>query len=151
MIRSGGPDRGPHRIVIVDWELARRGDPAWDLAAMVASYLTLAIATPSEIPKAAANSAPSSPDDPMGTAAELTAILCHAYLNGPLEIAESSGEFLRRCLRYTGARLIQSAYEVHQAAQRPTANVLLFLQAGLNIMRSPDDYGRLVGLTDVGT
>lgn len=137
-----GADAEP-RVVIVDWELARLGDTAWDLAGMMHSYIGDAIIRRDQT---RASEKPSDDDEDLSldAAAKVTSAMCAAYVSKAALSTGERGDFLHRCLRYTGARLIQLASESQSNSRRATSFALLLLQAGLNLMQNPDAFAELV-------
>lgn len=136
---------GNAKVVFVDWELSRLGDTAWDLAGMVHSVVGDAI-----IQQGKRQSLEERTDGDDGrslaAATKMTSAMCDAYLQEAGIEASERPTFLHRCLVYTGARLIQLASESQSTTRRMTSYGLLLLQAGLNLMQSPQDFAEMVGL-----
>lgn len=122
---------------LVDWETVQYGDPAWDIAGVLQDCVILWI-----------NSFPAGllSVDALVDAerCSLAAIhpLLRAFWRSYRQTAESSARgfatILQRAVRYSAARLIQSAYEMCATANAlPPASVLL-LQLSSNILSSPE-------------
>ena len=142
------PESGsPGRVRLLDWELAARGDPGWDVGAVLAAYL-----------EAWLLSMPVMPDQPLD---ELGQVALH-----PLEMiwpavrefwnaytaevglpALEARLFLFRSVRYCAARLLQTAYESSQLAGELNASAVILVQASVNIFRRPSQAAsHLLGL-----
>jgi Ser/Thr protein kinase RdoA (MazF antagonist) len=109
------------RVTIVDWEMARLGDPAWDLAALVTRFPT------------AAGDAPPWPEANLDAAARLVR-----------RYAEASGlpapALAQRLLLYTGVWLIMTAlqYLSSAAADAPADAAEGLAGAGIATLREAD-------------
>jgi aminoglycoside phosphotransferase (APT) family kinase protein len=121
------------RLALVDWELARRGEPAYDLAAMLAEYLFTWIAS---IPVA------DGPDVarlvrtarfPLAALRPATRALWDAYMDERAGTPPS----IRRVAELAAARLVQLTFEHANADARlhPLSGVVL--QLSLGMLRSP--------------
>lgn len=134
------------RLKLVDWELARVGDPAWDLGSVFAEYIA-----------AWATSIPASAELGPGRATDLAATPIES-VHGAVRAfwrayrATRSGDenpvTLRvRALRYAGCKLAQAGFErADRRAQLPTATVVC-LQLGLNVLTRPlEGATHLLGL-----
>ena len=135
--RSRAAD-GP-KLRIVDWEFAGWGDSAWDVAAIFSNYMSVWL---SSIPISGVEP----PDRFLDLAAYpldrmQPAILAFwtAYVSSMELPAAESQAFLLRAVRYSGARLAQTAFEQMQPFTQLTGNVICLLQLGLNIMERPHE------------
>lgn len=129
----GAPDR-PGRVWVVDWEGADVGDPAWDLAAVVQSYLAHRLT--SRHGRGSAADA-----DAAGwweSARESIRVLWLSYVaargldDGPaLALRE-------RVVGFVGARLVQTAFEMMRPAERLAPVAVTLLQVSQNVFADPD-------------
>jgi aminoglycoside phosphotransferase (APT) family kinase protein len=129
--------RSAPQLKIVDWELARSGDPCWDLAAVFSGHLTAWL-----------ESIPISGDDPPDR------FLAHARF--PLESMHpalrtfwrvycermelsgaNAGESLVRATAFAGVRLVQTAFEHAQADPELGTTAVFLLQLCANIAARP--------------
>ena len=117
------------RVRMVDWELAGFGDPCWDIAAALQSYWSFCVCWPSsysieEIQPAAA-----------------------AFLK---RYAESAGcdvdELTPRAIRFAGAQMLQTAFEILDKKESLTGEAVRLAQASLNILTRPEEAQELLGL-----
>jgi aminoglycoside phosphotransferase (APT) family kinase protein len=141
-----GPGRSP-RVVLLDWETAAVGDPAWDVGCALGEYLSLWLMS---IPGTGQESAARMLDlaqRPLSGFHPAVSALWVAYVKGVGLSAPAAASMLSRCVRYAGLKLIQSALEQVQGASRPTVCSVLHLQVATNVMERPvDAAGALLGL-----
>jgi hypothetical protein len=134
------PDaNGEPAVRLVDWEFADWGDAAWDVAGVLQSELAHRIVSAAH---------PLAFPDMLGTSE------CSPPWDGSRQFwaayagrAGSHTAFRDRCVRYTGARLIQTAFEhvVHQVwVAEPS---LAMLRIGARLIAHPEDTAsRLLGI-----
>ena len=109
------------RIHVIDWELANWGDPFEDIGTMLQSYWNFWVCRPSRFPIADIRPA------------------LWAFLEGyATEDHRNPAEMAPRALRFAAARMLQSAYEVLDKAEKMTADAVCLLQASLNIFTRPE-------------
>jgi hypothetical protein len=131
------PRAAVSRVVLVDWETASRGDPAWDVASVFQSYLWYGVHLVSVEEGTDAAAAP------RAFAAQIPAIrrclrgFWVAYRQAADLTPQISGPLLGRAAAYTGARLLQTAYESAQGEERPGRLSTGSLQLALNVLRNP--------------
>lgn len=113
------PDR--RRVRIVDWELAGFGDPCWDVGTALQSYWNFWVCWPSNY-----------------SIEEIQPAL-GAFLDA---YAESRGceanELALQAIRFAGARMLQTAFEVLEKKDSMTAEAVRLAQASLNILTRPE-------------
>lgn len=133
-----GPN-GRSRLKIVDWELADWGDPCWDVAGIMSAYLSFwvhslpgdRLATPGIMVEAARY-----PLEHMQPA--IRSFWSH-YARCRGVSGEEARQILRRIVMYTGARMIQTAFEVLQMSQSANSSTVLLLQLSMNVLSDPDE------------
>jgi len=104
------------RIHVIDWELANWGDPFEDIGTMLQSYWNFWVCRPSQFP------------------IEKIQPALWAFLEGyATEDHRDPAEMAPRALRFGAARMLQSAYEVLDKAEKMAADAVCLLQASLNI------------------
>jgi hypothetical protein len=140
-----GPD---DRLRLIDWEVAVAGDPHWDLGSALSQYLGFwlySIPVTGSEPPARFPTLARFPLDAMKGALRGC---CEEYAHAAESEEGLSDEHLRRTVAYAGARLIQSAFEASQFAQRLDSAAILHLQLGANLLQRPGEGAeRLLGLT----
>jgi hypothetical protein len=128
---------GGETVRLVDWELAQRGDPAWDLAGVFQDAVLFWISgmnlTAGDLGAAVA-------------AAAYPWEVLRAYLRAVwLGYKQSAGltpdeadAVLARAVAFSGARLVQTAYEVAQVSNVMPAQAVLLLQVSANLLADPE-------------
>jgi hypothetical protein len=130
---------GQLAVKVVDWELADWGDPCWDVAAIFSQYLSQWIHSlplhtglpPSQLVEMT--------QLPMGKLQPSLQAFWLAYSASLGLDAKAARTLLERSMRYTGARMIQTAYEYLQLQQQMTPITPMVLQACLNILAEPKE------------
>jgi Phosphotransferase enzyme family len=135
------------RLKIIDWEFADLGDPCWDAGAVFSNYLSFWLF-----------SIPITGEEPPDRFLELAqyplermqpAIRAYwqAYVQGMGLDRATSKEWLLRAVKYSAARLIQTAFEHLQMSIHLTSNLVCLLQLSLNIMQRPyEAIAHLLGI-----
>ncbi len=125
-------------FTIVDWELADIGDPCWDIGSILQSFLSVRIISlpPTKVPMSFRDvlTRPSH----AGLPQSIVSFWQHYVAELGLE-AEASQKLFERCLRYGGARMIQSAYEYMQFSPHLSINVLHLLEVSNDLLRDPGE------------
>ncbi|HEY0024788.1 MAG TPA: aminoglycoside phosphotransferase family protein [Longimicrobium sp.] len=138
---------GGGALKMIDWELARYGDPCWDVGSAFNDYLTFwlhSVPITGEIPPERFLELTWCPLERMHPALRA---LWDAYLRETGADAAQAAEWLPRAVRYTGVRLVQTAYEQMQSSLALTGNVVCMLQLAWNLLRRPAEAaGTLLGL-----
>ncbi len=144
--RAPVPRRAP-ALKIVDWELARIGDPGWDVGSVFGDYLGLWLL-----------SAPITEETDPERFLKLTRFpleRMHPAIRSFWESYVEHGEIdpsvepalLSRSVLYAAARLVQTTYETMQFSVRLSGNAICLLQLSWNMMRRPHEAAfRLLGL-----
>ena len=126
------------RLVLVDWEVASLGDPAWDIGSIFMDYLcfwVMSIPVTGEVPpEQFADLARYGIADMQPALREFW----YAYVRVRKFGAAQSAETLSRAVGLAAARLLQIAFEQAQTASRLTSNLVLCLQLALNMLRRPE-------------
>jgi hypothetical protein len=135
------PDAGDEceTIRLVDWELVQRGDAAWDVAGVLQDIVLFWINT---MPLGTG-------DGDVGAMVALAGVpwaTLQAYLRsfwlGYRQTAGLTADLenatLLRAVAFSGARLVQTAYEVAQASHTMPAQSVLLLQVSANLLADPE-------------
>lgn len=149
--QSPGTPPAASNIVLVDWETASVGDPAWDVGSVFQSYLWYGVHLVSIEDDTDAAAAP------RAFAAQLPAIqrcilaFWDAYRRASHLTPGIEASLLTRAAAYTGVRLLQTAYESAQGEERPGRLSTGSLQLALNVLRDPSGaLEQLLGLRTSG-
>jgi len=151
LVEVESPGGRPIGLKLIDWELARLGDPAWDIGSVFQSYLShsvLALPLPEDAtPEIAAQA----------FAACLPAVHRHigifwtAYIQAVRLSPGGAQSLLDRSTGYCAARLLQSAFEWTQYESRMPRSAAAILQLSLNIFANPRAaQGGVLGLPSGG-
>jgi len=130
------------RLVLIDWELAGSGPAAFDVGTVVAEYLrawvwSIPIADPREPGRLVAHAR-----RPLARMRPAVEAFWSAYV-----AARPDPPPLRRVVRLTAVRLLQSAVERSERETRASAHVVTLLQLADGMLRRPDDAAAvLLGL-----
>ena len=142
----------PVRVLLLDWEMAQLGDPAWDLGSALHSFITEAVLglEPTDGTK---------PDAAAGLLGALLAGLLPAhrdlwrcYLEAA-RLTEAEVRDLRdRLPGHVAVRLLKSAFEWSQAEVQMPRRAAAILQLGINMLLTPDAAREVVlGLSSNGS
>lgn len=137
------------RVVLVDWELAHFGDPAWDIGSAFADWIReWVISIPSQRDSDLAEMMKDAAF-PLTRMQGLAREFWWTYARDA-EISGSSAEnILLRAVRFCAARLVQAAYEIAGCEPFLPRNAAFLLQVGMNVFAGPDAaLEQLLGLYD---
>ena len=142
------PDTGGNpKLKVVDWEMADWGDSCWDVAAIFSAYLSFWVQS---LPAngltnpAALVGQTRFPIERMQPAIRT---FWSTYRECRGLSREESSDWLRRSVRYAGARTVQTAFETLQAVPQAHSGTVLLLQLSMNVMTNPDEAAHeLLGL-----
>jgi aminoglycoside phosphotransferase (APT) family kinase protein len=125
------------RPVIVDWEMAGEGDPAWDLGGLFGSYLGLWLASIPITGDTPPDQWPGLARHPLEAMQPLLRAAWARYRRDRRLAPAASVRLVDRAARYAGARLVQSAFERSQLALTLDSTSTLMLQVALNMLTRP--------------
>jgi Phosphotransferase enzyme family len=135
------------QVTIIDWEMCRTGDAAWDLGTLFCAYLRLWLTS---VPLVGDRRVEESLDAARFVLEDLqpaTRALWHGYLGTRDSGEEPAGAFAIRVARHTGANLLQSVFEEAQAAAVFSPHLAYRLQLAANMMERPAEAAvHLLGL-----
>lgn len=130
------------RVLLVDWELAGRADPAFDVGSVVAEYLRVWVGSVPIVEAVDPGRLVARARHPLGAMRPAVDAFWSAYR----EAAERPPG-LRRVIEMTAVRLLQTAVERAQGLSAPTAHVITLVQLADNMLRRPEDAASgLLGL-----
>lgn len=151
LVLRSGESRRCTRIALVDWEFADLGDACWDAGSVLGNYLSFWLAS---VPVTGTE-----PPDrylelaryPLSSMQPAMNSFWAAYTRGRGWDASTAEQALLRCVRYAGARLVQSAYERTLRMSRLDGNSVCLLQLALNVMTRPREAAHhLLGIAADG-
>ena len=132
------------RALLVDWELAGRGDPAYDVGSVLAEYLRTWVASVPIIDLADPGRFALHARHPLPSMRPAIAAFWSGYRDG-----SPSPPPLRRIVELAAARLLETAIEVAQGLAAVTAHVVTLLQLADNLLRAPEVAAEsLLGVTE---
>jgi hypothetical protein len=144
--------REPTVVKIVDWELARIGDPQWDVATVLSAYLHFWLLF---VPISAGVPIESSLEcarHPLQSVQRALQAFWHAYARKMRFGPRDSERLLLRAVRYSSASLLRFCYEQLQTSITLTANVVSALQLSFNILNDPERaVSELFGFSSAAT
>jgi hypothetical protein len=145
---TGAPD-GERELRLIDWELADLGDPLWDVAGMLCSFLQhWMLNVPQE--HLANPLAPGVPAPvPLDTVRRLCAEFWGAYAAATRAELPLSDELGLLAGRLTGARMVLLAFELLQSAPAMTPHAALAVQLGRYLVADP--RGGMADLLGIST
>ncbi len=124
------------RVYLVDWELCQIGDPAWDVAGVLQDFILFWLysmpqlsGTPQEMVSSAAY--------PLPVLQAAIRVFWQGYRRIAKLTAAESNALIARAVRFSAARLIQSAYEMAQNSQALPPHSVLLLQISANLLGDP--------------
>jgi hypothetical protein len=116
-------------FTIVDWELADIGDPCWDIASILQSFLS------ARIMGLPLSELPLSFQDVLNPPVSNSIVSFWAAYAEKLGLeAETSQKLFERCLRYAAARMIQAAYEYMQFSPHLSVNAVHLLEVSTDLI-----------------
>jgi serine/threonine protein kinase len=139
--------RRRHRIKIVDWEFAGPGDPCWDVGSVFASYLSTWLLSVPMLGSEFDTRNLALARLPLERMQPAIRAFWAAYVTERRLESEQAPTELARAVSYSGARLLQTAYEHTQSAQEMSAEIVGLVQLALNVMARPwEACGGLLGI-----
>jgi hypothetical protein len=127
------PDAEGETIRLVDWELVQRGDAAWDIAGVLQDAVLFWISNmpreEEDLGKKAASA-----KFPWSILQAYLRSFWQGYRQTAAVTAECANATLLRAVAFSGARMVQTAYEVaHESNVMPAPSVVL-LQVSANLL-----------------
>ena len=150
LVQQDARTNAPLQLILLDWETASAGDPAWDVGSAFQLILWHALHsvfnTDDEMPSA----------DPREAFANRLAlyrpeILAFLTAYRAATAVEADDALFVRSATWCGARLIQSAYEEASGLEHPSLFSLSLLQLGVNVLADPRGAIRDVLALDIAS
>jgi serine/threonine protein kinase len=137
-------------VRIIDWELSRWGDPAFDLGKLLASYLKLWLSSLTVSTDIDIQTALHLATTPLEVIQPSLVALIKAYLNSFPEISDRFPDFLNRVMQFTGLGLIRKI-QAKISYQEPFDNVgICMLQVAKTLLCRPEESIPIVLGTTAG-
>lgn len=126
-------------LKIIDWEAAGLGDPCWDVASLMSSYVSFWLLSIGIQEDATVETLPDLARYPLTRMQPALRSLWLAYAKRRGFDSDRNVESVIRTVEYVAARLIQTAFESAQVSSGLTGAIILHLQLSLNILARPYD------------
>jgi Phosphotransferase enzyme family len=135
---------------IVDWEMVGIGDPAWDLAGALHDFLVNWVLSMPLSESMSADDMFRQAKFSLADSRKLSQATWSGYRDGANLAGADADRLLLRAVKYSAARLIQSAFEIAQEADRLPGHAVILLQLSANLLAEPERgqiqlYGISVG------
>jgi hypothetical protein len=127
------------RIALVDWELARRGDPHVDVGAVLGEYLHVWLWSMSVFDGSDLGQAPHHARHPLDAMQPAIRAFWRGYLDRRRKQGVGPRPSLRRAVEFSAVRLVEVAFERAQTEPALDPRAGLALQLGLNVLRRPTE------------
>jgi hypothetical protein len=135
-------------LKIIDWEAAQLGDPRWDLGSIFSQYLSRWLFS---IPITGRDPPERFPDLANFALGHMQPAIagCWSAYRKRADLDQAGGaEWLLAAVSYAGSRLVQTAFEAAQVANRLDSSIVLHLQLASNILGRPREAAvHLLGIT----
>jgi aminoglycoside phosphotransferase (APT) family kinase protein len=122
---------------IADWEMARFGDPAWDLAGALQDFLVLWVYSMPLSENRTAEELIAGARIPLAILRSAIRALWAGYRDRAGLGSAAADQFLMRAVQYSAARLIQSAFEISEQADQLAGHSVVLLQISANLLSDP--------------
>ncbi len=143
LVRRDG-EGPPTGVLLLDWEMAQLGDPAWDVGAVLHAFITEAVLEPEPAPGAGAETAARL----LGEAARQVRSAHRDFWNhyrAAARLTDAEASALRdRLPAHVAARLLKTAFEWSQAEAKLPRRAAAILQLGINMLGSPGAAAEVV-------
>jgi len=122
---------------LADWEMVQFGDPAWDLAGALQDFLIYWVSSMPLSNELTVEEMVAVARVPLAFVRNATRALWFSYRAEAGLDVDSANEFLLRAVRFSAARLIQSAFERLYNMDRLAGPPVLLLQMSANLLAEP--------------
>ena len=122
------------RVLLVDWELADRADPAFDIGSVVAEYLRVWVGSVPIVEAIDPGRFADRARHPLAAMRPAIQVFWTTYRS-----LHPRSPALDRVMEMTAVRLLQTAIERSQGLSAPTAHVVTLIQLADNLLRRPEE------------
>lgn len=137
VLLTGPPEQAHKSLRLIDWETARAGEPAWDLASAFSDYLSFWIMSIPVLDQDVSARLLQRARYPLARIQPALRAFWEAYRRQARLDPAQAEERLARAMRYLAPALIAAAYQQLAAALDPTPHALCLLQLAVNVLRRP--------------
>lgn len=138
------------KVLLVDWELAQIGDPAWDLAGAFEDHVRFWLDNMSQRAELAAQERLATARWPLASVQTALRALCAGYREEVGLTPAALAARLERATTFSAARLLQTAWENCRYLEHLSSLSVLLVQVAANILSDPGDAVRqFYGLAEV--
>lgn len=130
---SGGEAKAAPKVYIIDWELVQIGDAAWDVAGALQDFILFWVSTMTNVSGSPEEMAASA-RYPLPVLQSAVRTLWRAYRAAARLAADEADALITRAVRFSAARLIQTAFEMAQLSQVLPVPSVLLLQISANLL-----------------
>ena len=125
------PGRRDRTLRLIDWETAQLGDAAWDVAGVLTDFLAF-------WPLGAEAYGAGAYDSPLTSVTQIQRPIRDFWAAYRDRLPhQASGDLLIRSVRYSGARLLQTALEISQGTSQVQPHAIAVVEVALNIVTRP--------------
>jgi hypothetical protein len=123
---------------IVDWEMVGIGDPAWDLAGALQEFPALWVSSMPLSDGMTAEQMTAQARVPLAALRSALRALWSGYRAGAGLDEDEASDLLARAVAFSAARLVQSAFELLDRADRLAGPAVVLLQISANLLAQPE-------------
>ncbi|MGS0685529.1 phosphotransferase family protein [Nakamurella sp. GG22] len=146
-----GDDRWRH-VLLIDWELAGRGDPRWDVGSMFAEYLSTWVNSMPLTGDSTASELAQHARFPLSRMQLAIRSFWASYISFMSVARDQQAEFQMGATRFAALRLLQTAFEQAQHSAQISGSSVYHLQLSRNILARPQEASiQLLGLIPQGS
>ncbi len=128
------------KLKLIDWEISDLGDPLWDIAGLIQSYIsTWAFSLTNQTN---GNSSHTGLNNITSDSLKevITDFWQHYVSLSKINKTDVKEKFLKT-MQYTAARLLQTAFEANQFSSEITLSSVRLIQLSQNIFKNPEELG----------
>jgi hypothetical protein len=125
------------KLKVIDWEMADLGDPLWDVGSIFQSYITAWVLSVQPDAHAIEQDSKVSAILPLEQMQPALREFWNCYAKITSLSGKDAKEGLSRAVCYAGARIVQTAFEHNVSASTLHPNLVLALQAAMNMLEKP--------------
>jgi Ser/Thr protein kinase RdoA (MazF antagonist) len=140
---SAAPESDAIEVWIADWELVQVGDPAWDLAGALQDLLVNWVRSMPLNESLGDEAMFARAGLPLAEVQGIARALWSGYREEAGLHPDEADDFLLRAVKFSAARLFQSAYEAAWYEDRMPAVAAMLLRIGEDLLMEPE-HGRII-------
>lgn len=130
--------------IIVDWEMVQHGDPAWDLAGALQDYIGCWVSSMPLSLEISMEERAAQARFPLNHAQAEICSMCECYSAALNSKATHVEDLIDRAVEFSGARMIQTAYELSYRSPELSPISVVLLQISANLLAEPEAARRLL-------